>query len=112
MTEKIDLSKNEKFDTIFTFAYEMLNANGEILIGACYIDNENTRKKQELSYKRMGMTVITDTKDSFTATKERFWSQRFTKEKIYSYFEFVKQEKISFTPLDPYNYAMQIRIKK
>ena len=112
LTEKIDLSKNEKFDTIFTFAYEMLNANGEILIGACYIDNENTRKKQELSYKKMGMTVITDAKDSFTATKERFWSQRFTKEKIYSYFEFVKQEKISFTPLDPYNYAMQIRIKK
>jgi hypothetical protein len=112
LTEKIDLSKNEKFDTIFTFASEMLNANGEILIGACYIDNENTRKKQELSYKRMGMTVITDAKDSFTATKERFWSQRFTKEKIYSYFEFVKQDKISFTPLDPYNYAMQIRIKK
>lgn len=112
LTEKIDLSKNEKFDTIFTFAYEMLNANGEILIGACYIDNENTRKKQEQSYKKLGMTVITDAKDSFTATKERFWSQRFTKEKIYSYFEFVKQDKISFTPLDPYNYAMQIRIKK
>jgi hypothetical protein len=112
LTEKIDLSKNEKFDTIFTFAYEMLNPNGEILIGACYIDNENTRKKQELSYKKMGMTVITDAKDSFTATKERFWSQRFTKEKIYNYFEFVKQDRISFTLLDPYNYAMQIRIKK
>ena len=112
LTEKIDLSKNEKFDTIFTFAYEMLNANGEILIGACYIDNENTRKKQELSYKIIRISVITDAKDSFTATKERFWRQRFTKEKIYSYFEFVKQEKISFTPLAPYNYAMQIRIKK
>ncbi|MFV8345479.1 hypothetical protein [Flavobacterium sp. ZB4P13] len=72
LSEKIDLSKNEKFDTIFTFAYKMLNANGEILIGACYIDNENTRKKQELSYQKMGMTVITDAKDSFTATKERF----------------------------------------
>ncbi|MFE3869147.1 hypothetical protein ACFX5E_13840 [Flavobacterium sp. LS2P90] len=45
LSEKIDLSKNKKFDTIFTFAYKMLNANGEILIGACYIDNENTRKK-------------------------------------------------------------------
>ena len=112
LSEKINLSKNEKFDTIFTFAYQMLNTNGEILIGACYIDNENTRKKQELSYKKMGMTIITDAKDSFTATKERFWSQRFTKEKIYQYFKFVKQDKISFTPLDPYNYAMQVRIKK
>lgn len=54
LSEKIDLSKNEKFNTIFTFAYKMLNANGEILIGACYIDNENTRKKQELSYKKNG----------------------------------------------------------
>ncbi len=112
MSEKINLSKNEKFDTIFTFAYEMLNTYGEILIGACYIDNENTRKKQELSYKKMGMTIITDAKDSFTATKERFWSQRFTKEKIYQYFKFVKQDKISFTLLDPYDYAMQVRIKK
>jgi hypothetical protein len=112
LSEKIDLSKNEKFSTIFTFAYKMLNTNGEILIGACYIDNENTRKKQELSYQKMGMTIITDAKDSFTATKERFWSQRFTKEKIYHYFKFVKRDKIAFTQLDPYDYAMQIRIKK
>jgi hypothetical protein len=112
LSKKLDLSKNKKFTTIFSNAYKMLNTNGEILIGACYIDNENTRKKQEQSYQKMGMTVITDAKDSFTATKERFWSQRFTKEKIYQYFEFVKREKISFTPLDPYDYAMQIRIKK
>ena len=112
LSKKLDLSKNKKFTTIFSNAYKMLNTNGEILIGACYIDNENTRKKQEQSYQKMGMTVITDAKDSFTATKERFWSQRFTKEKIYQYFEFVKREKISFTPLDPYDYAIQIRIKK
>lgn len=112
LSKKIDLSKNKKFTTIFSNAYKMLNNNGEILIDACYIDNENTRKKQEQSYQKMGMTVITDAKDSFTATKERFCSQRFTKEKIYQYSEFVKREKISFTPLDPYDYAMQIRIKK
>jgi hypothetical protein len=112
LSEKLDLSKNEKFTTIFSTAYKMLSKDGEILIGACYIDNENTRKKQERSYQKMGMTVITDAKDSFTATKERFWSQRFTKEKIYNYFKFVKPEKISFTPLDTYDYAMQIRIKK
>ncbi|MFV8340372.1 hypothetical protein ACNQGL_13980 [Flavobacterium sp. LB3P21] len=112
LSEKINLSKNEKFETIFNFAYERLITNGEILIGAFYIDNENTREKQELSYKKMGMTIITDAKDSFTATKERFWSQRFTKEKIYQYFKFVKPEKISFTLLDPYDYAMQVRIKK
>lgn len=109
---KIDLSKNEKFAAIFSVAYKMLNANGEILIGACYRDNENTRIKQELSYKKMGMTIITDKNDSFTATKEGFWSQRFTKEKIYDYLKFVKRNKISFILLDTYNYAMQVRIKK
>lgn len=58
------------------------------------------------------MTKITDEEDSFTATKEIFWSQRFTKEKIYHYLKFVQRDKISFIPLDTYNYAMQIRIKK
>jgi hypothetical protein len=61
-----------KFDIIFSNAYNMLNLNGEILISACYIDNENTRKKQELFYQKLGMTIITDAEDSFTATKERF----------------------------------------
>ena len=58
------------------------------------------------------MQIITNSQDSFTATKEQFWSQRFTKEKIEAYLSFVKPENIAFTPLDPYNYAMQIRIKK
>lgn len=58
------------------------------------------------------MTIITDKNDSFTATKERFWSQRFTKKKIYEYFKFVNPEKISFTLLDTYIFAMQVRIKK
>lgn len=109
---KLDLSKNEKFEIIFSKAYNLLSTEGEILIGACYIDNETTRKKQEQSYKKMGMTIITDASDSFTATEERFWSQRFTKRKIFSYLSFVLPEKISFVALDTYNYAMQVRIKK
>ncbi|MFM9910648.1 MAG: hypothetical protein ACKVOW_14945, partial [Chitinophagaceae bacterium] len=110
--ERLDLSSNEKFETIFSSAYNLLNDDGELVIGACYIDNDATRQKQEHSYKKMGMTIITDPKDSFTATKEGFWSQRFTKEKLYTYLHFVDSEKISFTPLDTYDYAMQVRIKK
>jgi hypothetical protein len=110
--EKLDLSTNEKFTTIFSKAYSMLSNGGEIILGACYIDNDTTRQKQEQSYLKMGMEIITDAQDSFTATKERFWSQRFTKEKIFNYVTFAVASKIAFTPLDPYNYAMQIRIKK
>jgi hypothetical protein len=107
-----DLSVNEKFSSIFKNAYSLLNDGGEILIGSCYIDNNETRLKQEEAYLKMGMTVITDEADSFTATKEKFWSQRFTREKLYNYLHFVDRSKISFTPLDTYNYSMQVRIRK
>jgi SAM-dependent methyltransferase len=109
---RFDLNTNEKFTIIFKNAYRLLNPDGEIVIGSCYLDNEETRLKQEESYRKMGMTVITDKEDSFTATKEGFWSQRFTKDKIFSYLNFVEPAKISFIPLDTYNYAMQVRIKE
>ncbi len=110
--QRLNLLKNEKFDTIFSAAYNLLNPGGELLIGACYIDNDSTRQKQEESYTKMGMTVITDAEDCFTATKEGFWSQRFTKEKLYSYLHFASPENIIITPLDTYDYAWQVRIKK
>ncbi|MEP6617105.1 MAG: class I SAM-dependent methyltransferase [Ginsengibacter sp.] len=109
---KMDLSKNEKFQNIFSNAYTILKPGGEIVIGACYIDNDQTRRKQEAFYKKTGMTVITDANDSFTATLEKFWSQRFTREKIFNYLPFVLQDKISFVPLDTYDFAMLVRIKK
>jgi hypothetical protein len=111
-SKRFDLSKNDKFTSIFSKAYSILNSGGEIILGACYIDNDNTRKKQEQSYLKMGMKVITNGSDSFTATKEQFWSQRFTQEKIKAYLPFVATKNIVFTSLDPYNYAMQIKIKK
>ena len=110
--QRLDLTTNKKFTIIFTNAYNLLNPGGEIVIGACYKDNDATRLKQEESYRKMGMTVITDEKDSFTATKDQFWSQRFTKEKLFSYLPFIPKEKFIFTSLDTYEYAMQVRVRK
>ena len=111
--KRTDLSKNEKFTKIFRNAYNLLLPAGEVVIGACYKDNDATRLKQEESYHKMGgSTIITNEKDSFTATKEGFWSQRFTKEKIFSYLDFIPKEKFLFTSLDTYEYAMQVRIRK
>jgi SAM-dependent methyltransferase len=110
--KRLDLSRNEKFETIFSNLYQLLNTGGEIVIGACYIDNDRTRLKQEDSYRKMGMRIITNEKDSFTATKEKFWSQRFTREKLLDYLSFVEPKKILVKALDTYDYAMQIRIKK
>ena len=110
--QRLDLSTNEKFVKIFSGAYNLLNPGGEIVIGACYFDNDATRLKQEEAYQKMGMTIITDENDSFTATKEGFWSQRFTKEKLLNYLNFTEPSKISFTLLDTYDYAIQVRIRK
>jgi hypothetical protein len=107
-----NMSTNDKFTMIFKQAYDMLNPRGEIIIGSMYIDNDETRKKQEESYRHFGWTVITDERDCFVATKDGWWSQRFTKQRVYDYLSFIPQEKISFIPLDTYNYAMMVRIKK
>ena len=45
--KRLDLTSNEKFTSIFKNAYHLLNPGGEIVIGACYIDNDKTRLKQE-----------------------------------------------------------------
>lgn len=107
---RLNLDRNEKFETIFSNAYQLLHPGGEIVLGACYIDNNATRLKQEESYQKMRMTVITDEMDSFTATKEGFWSQRFTVEKLHRYLSFAGAESIIITPLDTYQYAVQVRI--
>ena len=110
--KRLNLATNQKFTAIFRNAYDLLNPGGEIVIGACYKDNNATRLKQEESYRKMGMTVITDEKDPFTATKDEFWSQRFTKEKLFNYLDFISKDKFIFTSLDTYEYAMQVRIRK
>lgn len=111
-THGYDLSKNEKFTTVFRQAYDLLNKGGEIMIGAIYIENEATRQKQEAWYRNIGFKIITDERDSYTATREGWWSQRFTRQKLYDYLSFVPPEKIIFIPLDTYDFSMIVRIKK
>lgn len=106
------LRPNTKFVSIFKSAYKLLNPGGKIVLGSVYIDSEATRLKQELFYKKCGMKIITTPKDSFTATLEGFWSQRFTKDRIYDYFDWINKESIEFIPLDRYNFAWTIIISK
>ena len=110
--QQLDLSRNEKFQQVFADAFSLLHPGGEIILGSCYMDNDNNRKKQEAFYTKMGMTVITSAADSFTATKEGFWSQRFTREQIFNYLSFADPLKIVITALDTYDFAMQVRIAK
>ena len=111
-SQPLDLTENKKFTRIFSSAYNLLLHGGKLVLGACYKDNHATRLKQQESYGKMGMTVITGEADSFTATKQGFWSQRFTNDKIYDYTSFAKKEQVVFTDLDTYQYAMQVTITK
>lgn len=110
--EWYDLSKNDTFTTIFTKAYEQLNDGWEIVIGSMYIDNDKTREKQEQAYKDFWREVVSKKEDSFVASSEGWWSQRFSKERIYEYLPNIPKENIKFVPLDTYDYAMLVRIKK
>jgi len=106
------LEPNKKFVKIFKASYKLLLNHGKIILGTTYIDTDANRIRQEEFYKKCGMTVITSKKDSFTATKEGFWSQRFTKKRIYNYFSWAKRNKIKFVKLDNYNFAQMVIISK
>lgn len=107
-----NMNTNDKFTHIIQEAYKLLNINWEIIIGSMYMDNESTRKHQEQSYKDFWRKVITDERDCFTASSEWWRSQRFTQQRIYDYLPTIPQEKIEFIPLDTYEYAMMVKIKK
>lgn len=106
------LKPNKKFQRVFSDAYKLLCRGGKLILGSTYIDSTATRKKQEEFYKNCGMHIITTEKDEFTATREGFWSERFTDEKIYSYFDWIERGDIKFIPLDSENFARMIVIKK
>lgn len=111
-TLPLDLNFNSTFDMVFRQAYEMLVPGGFIVLGALYKDNEATRIKQENFYKKIGMQVITRPEEKFTATRQGFWSQRFTTEKLKNYFHFAPTENIRCIDLDTYHYAMQVQVEK
>jgi hypothetical protein len=107
-----DLKNNPKFQTIFEQAYDMLNENGKIVLGSVYLDNKNAKRHQEAYYIKCNWHLITHRKDSFAATKEGYWSQRFSKRRIYDYFNWVDKRNIKFVSLDTYKYAMMVIISK
>jgi len=106
------LKPNKNFDAVFTGAYDLLREKGKVVIGSIYWDNSFVRKMQEDFYKTCGMSVITSSKDLFTATKEGFWSERFDQHRILSYLSWVPRNKIELIPLDDYSFAFMVIIHK
>ncbi|MFC1801624.1 hypothetical protein ACFLZB_04125 [Nanoarchaeota archaeon] len=106
-----DSEIKSEFQKIFFPAFDLLRQGGELVLGSVYIDNEATKEKQREFYEKCGMTVISS--DSpFMATKEGFWSLRFTKERVHDFLDFVSPENIQFVPLDNHDFAMMVRVSK
>lgn len=109
-TKRFSLKNNPAFTALWTNARKMLKKKGMVILGSCYHQNHATRIKQEYFYKRCEMTVITDAKDTFTATKEGFWSQRFTRGQIKKYLKHAGFKKIRMIDLDTYSFAFQVQL--
>ncbi|OGG56733.1 hypothetical protein A2680_02170 [Candidatus Kaiserbacteria bacterium RIFCSPHIGHO2_01_FULL_55_37] len=106
------LEPNEKFQEVFSDAYDLLASGGELILGSTYIDSPATRIKQEEFYKNCGMHVITSEDDTFTATQEGFWSQRFTEERIYSYLNWVTRGDIELIPINTDGLSRMVVVTK
>jgi len=96
------------FQRVFIPAYDLLRPSGKLILGSVYKPNESTVKRQIEFYEKCGMTIISKPIDPFTATKEGFWSLRFTEERIRELFDFVKTENIEIRPLDTYNFVQMV----
>lgn len=106
------LNPNKSFVAVFSEAHRLLKDGGKIFVGSVYCDNDFARRIQEDFYRQCGMTVITTSRDPFTATKEGFWSQRFNKKQIYDYFSWVQRDAVKILPLDDYDFAATITVEK
>jgi SAM-dependent methyltransferase len=107
-----NLDIKNAFQRVFKPSYDLLQPSGKLVLGSVYKDNESTAKRQREFYKKCGMTVISRFNDSFTATKEGFWSLRFTKKRIMEFFDWIDPEKIKLIDLDNYRFARMVVISK
>ena len=77
-----NITGREKQINILKKLKPLLNENGRIIISV-YSDSEETKKAQEDSYKRVGLTGIKH-HGNYTYTNEGLTSERFTKETLES----------------------------
>jgi hypothetical protein len=105
-----NLDIKNAFQRVFKSAYDLTTE--KLVLGSVYKDNESTAARQRKFYEKCGMTVISRPTDPFTATKEGFWSLRFTEERIRELFDFVKPEYIEIRPLDTYDFAQMVIVSK
>ncbi len=108
--KRLSLKKNPAFTSLWASSHKLLKKNGMVILGSCYHQNDATRIRQELFYQQCGMTIITDEKDTFTATREGFWSQRFTLRQLKKYLKDAGFRRVKKINLDEYGFAFQVQL--
>lgn len=77
------LNQNPAFIRIIRNFYNALKPNGKLFL-TVYKDKPETEDAQRTFYLKTGQTIITDPGSRFVATKENFWSVRWTQESMLS----------------------------
>lgn len=103
------LDKNPKFIKIISNFYKALKTGGKIFL-TVYKDCPKTEAAQRKFYKDTGQTVITPLGSRFVATKENFWSVRWTERSMLSNLNEcgIKPEQVVFNDLNEVSWLVEI----
>jgi len=103
------LDKNPKFIAIISNFYDALKKGGKLFL-TVYKDKSETEAAQRKFYGDTGQTVITPLGSRFVASKENFWSVRWTKESMLSNLAGcgIKPEQVIFNDLNSVGWLVEI----
>ena len=103
------LNKNPKFISIIFNFYNALRPGGKLFL-TVYKDKSKTEESQRKFYKDTGQKVITPRGSRFVATKENFWSVRWTEESMLSNLAEcgIKPKQVKFNDLNEISWLVEI----
>jgi SAM-dependent methyltransferase len=103
------LNSNPAFGRIIGNFYRALKPGGSLFL-CVYKDIPKTEEAQRIFYKNTGQTVITPLGSRFVASKENFWSVRFTKESMLSNLSAcgIKPEQVTFHDLNEISWFVEV----
>ncbi len=103
------LDKNPAFVRIVNNFYKALRPGGKLFL-TVYKDKPETEAAQREFYKMTGQTVVTPLGSRFVATKENFWSVRWTEQSMLSNLAEcgIKPEQVQFNDLNEVSWLVEI----
>ncbi|MCK5609945.1 class I SAM-dependent methyltransferase [Candidatus Pacearchaeota archaeon] len=103
------LDQNPAFIGIVSNFYRALRFGGRLFL-TVYKDRPETEEAQRTFYKKTGQTVVTPKGSRFVATKENFWSVRWTEESMLSNLAAcgIQPEQVKFNDLNDISWLVEV----